>query len=260
MAVFCPQCGTQAPDGARFCGGCGATMPAPPPPPARTFCPQCGTELPPGAAFCANCGTPLGGAAAGGVARSAAFAAMAPPAALPLGAGALAVPPVPGLAAAGTSAPAYAGFWRRVGAALVDGILLSIVSGVIFAGPLAPIAAGLAGSVEDIVEDPETFLVSYMLQLLTVMSALSLLYLALVYVYFVVATGLWGRTVGKRLLGLRVVNAVGQPPGIGRALLREIVGKFLSGLLLGLGYLWVAWDERKQGWHDKIAGTTVVRG
>ena len=82
----------------------------------------------------------------------------------------------------------------------------------------------------------------------------------LVYGYFVVATGVWGRTVGKRLLGLRVVDSSGNTPGIGRALLREGIGKWLSGMVCYLGYLWVAWDPRKQGWHDKVAGTTVRRG
>ena len=70
---------------------------------------------------------------------------------------------------------------------------------------------------------------------------------------------MWGRTLGKRLLGLRVVNEAGNAPGIGRVILREIIGRFISGLVFGLGYLWVAWDGRKQGWHDKIGGTTVQR-
>ena len=81
----------------------------------------------------------------------------------------------------------------------------------------------------------------------------------LMYAYLVVGTGIWGRTVGKRLLGLRVVNAAGRPPGIGRALLREVIGKWLSGTVFYLGYLSVAGDPCKQGWHDKIAGTTVQR-
>ena len=41
--------------------------------------------------------------------------------------------------------------------------------------------------------------------------------------------------------------------------MREVVGKFISGLVLNLGYLWVIWDGQKQGWHDKIADTYVVR-
>lgn len=66
-----------------------------------------------------------------------------------------------------------------------------------------------------------------------------------------------GATLGKKLFGIKVV--AGTPKiGYGTALLREIVGKFLSSLVFGLGYLWVIWDPEKQGWHDKVASTHVV--
>ena len=66
-------------------------------------------------------------------------------------------------------------------------------------------------------------------------------------------------TPGKLVLGLRVVDAeTGGVPAIGRLVLRY-VGYLVSALPLGLGYLWVLWDGRKQGWHDKMAGTLVVR-
>jgi uncharacterized RDD family membrane protein YckC len=42
-------------------------------------------------------------------------------------------------------------------------------------------------------------------------------------------------------------------------LLREIVGKWVSGLLIGLGYFWAIWDKDGQAWHDKIAGTVVIK-
>ena len=43
------------------------------------------------------------------------------------------------------------------------------------------------------------------------------------------------------------------------AFVREVVGKFLSGLVLCLGYLWMLWDAERQCWHDKLVGTRVVR-
>ena len=46
--------------------------------------------------------------------------------------------------------------------------------------------------------------------------------------------------------------------GIGTALLRY-VGYIVSGLAIGLGFLWIIWDDKKQGWHDKIASTKVIR-
>ena len=69
-----------------------------------------------------------------------------------------------------------------------------------------------------------------------------------------------GKTPGKMLLGLQVVDQRnGAIPGFGRMFLREIVGRFLSGLLFGLGYLSAIFDKSGQAWHDKLAGTVVVK-
>ena len=68
-----------------------------------------------------------------------------------------------------------------------------------------------------------------------------------------------GKTPGRNIVGLEIVDAAGEEMSFGRGILREIVGKFISGIFFYLGYIWVAFDERKQGWHDKIAGTYVVR-
>ena len=70
-----------------------------------------------------------------------------------------------------------------------------------------------------------------------------------------------GATPGKMVVSARIVDATdrGGPMTKGQAVLRY-AGYFVSLLPLGLGYLWVAFDRRKQGWHDKIAGTVVVRG
>lgn len=77
--------------------------------------------------------------------------------------------------------------------------------------------------------------------------------------YYVGLTGITGQTLGKRAMGLRVVGPDGDPPGIGRAFLRETIGRFLSTLACFVGYLWVLWDNEQQAWHDKIAGTHVER-
>jgi uncharacterized RDD family membrane protein YckC len=60
------------------------------------------------------------------------------------------------------------------------------------------------------------------------------------------------------LLRLKVVRRDGQNMTYGRAALREILGKFVSGITLGIGYLMVAFDAHKQGLHDKIADTCVI--
>ena len=67
-----------------------------------------------------------------------------------------------------------------------------------------------------------------------------------------------GWSPGKRVLGLRIVTAEGTPPGVMRGFARTI-GMLLSFLALGLGHLWAFRDGRRQGWHDKLAGTYVVR-
>jgi uncharacterized RDD family membrane protein YckC len=70
----------------------------------------------------------------------------------------------------------------------------------------------------------------------------------------------FGATPGKMALGQQIVDAqTGGRIGLGKALLRY-VGTIISAIPLCLGYLWIIWDGEKQGWHDKIAGTRVIRG
>lgn len=152
------------------------------------------------------------------------------------------VPPQPmHVPPSGASGP-RAGFWRRFGAAIIDGILLGIVTSIIGAifgdtafkfedGTLSFGASGIA----------------------------ALLDLAVGIAYAVYLEGSpSGQTVGKKVLGIRVVDAqTGQQIGYGRAFLRYI-GKIVSAIPCALGYLWMLWDKEKQTWHDKIATTLVV--
>jgi uncharacterized RDD family membrane protein YckC len=75
---------------------------------------------------------------------------------------------------------------------------------------------------------------------------------------FVLLAARGGQTVGKRLVGIRIVRASGEPVGFVGVLLRHCVGYSLSALFGFLGFLWVIWDSKHQGWHDKIARTIVV--
>lgn len=69
-----------------------------------------------------------------------------------------------------------------------------------------------------------------------------------------------GLTPGKKVMGLQVVqHQTGQIPGFGKMLVREVVGRFLSALFLGLGYFWAIFDKNGQAWHDKLAGTVVLK-
>lgn len=80
----------------------------------------------------------------------------------------------------------------------------------------------------------------------------------LLLLYFWVAIGNYGATLGKRFYGLRIVRTNGTKVSMGRAFVREVLGKIVSSFVLSLGYFWVIWDKDKQGWHDKIADTYVV--
>lgn len=91
------------------------------------------------------------------------------------------------------------------------------------------------------------------------MSVLSpVLSLLLNVCYFV---GFWtikGQTPGKMAMGIKIVTRDGARLLWGTALVRY-VGYWISGLPLGLGFVWAAFDARREGWHDKIAKTRVVR-
>ena len=138
-----------------------------------------------------------------------------------------AVPPAEMQAASGPSGP-RAGFWQRVGATIVDILVLAVPGIVIFL-------------VFDVT-------VAYILSLL-----ISIAY----YVYF--EGGPTGQTVGKKVLGIRVIDLrAGGPIGYGRAFVRFLVESIFSGNVLLLGYLWMLWDREKQTWQDKAASSVVV--
>ncbi len=68
-----------------------------------------------------------------------------------------------------------------------------------------------------------------------------------------------GQTLGKRLIGIRIVTVEQQRVSWKHVLLRHLVGYPLAGLFFTLGFLWLLWDPKQQGWHDKIAQTLVVK-
>jgi uncharacterized RDD family membrane protein YckC len=85
-----------------------------------------------------------------------------------------------------------------------------------------------------------------------------LLTLLLFVLNFVVLAGRNGQTAGMRILGIRIVRVDGSPFTMKDALIRHLLGYPLSTVLFFLGFLWLLWDPRQQGWHDKIARTLVV--
>lgn len=77
--------------------------------------------------------------------------------------------------------------------------------------------------------------------------------------YWVFYQATTGQTLGKKVMGIQVLTLSGQRPSYMTFILREILGKFISTLILFIGYLFPLWDAKKQALHDKIASTIVVK-
>ena len=139
----------------------------------------------------------------------------------------------------------YAGFWRRLAALLVDSLLFVALGGLLLWATL-----GATGGLESATEE-EGAAIGLVLQLV---SAVALwLYDALM------ESSSKQATLGKMALGLRVTDLEGNRIGFGKATGRHF-GKYISYFILGIGFLMVAWTRQKQGLHDQMAGTLVLKG
>ena len=136
-----------------------------------------------------------------------------------------------------------AGFWIRVVASILDSFLLGAVQFAL--SLLIGLIIGMLGIAAE--GDPAVDTVLWMFG-----ASLSICYA----VFF---TGYCGQTPGKMALRIKVIRTDGSQISYGRAALREVLGKFISGILLGIGYLMVIFDSQKQGLHDKIADTYVIK-
>lgn len=138
----------------------------------------------------------------------------------------------------------YAGFFSRLAAFLIDSILVGAGLLVVkFPVWLLKLSVG------------DTFLFQPVLFSFTIFD---ILYYLLTVTYFVLTTYLCGATLGKYLMKLKVVDAEGQKLSFVSVLLRETVGRYLSALIIYIGYIMAGVDSRKQGLHDKIADTCVI--
>ncbi len=173
------------------------------------------------------------------------YGAMPPP-----GYGAM---PPPGYGPQGMG-PRFAGFWIRFVAVFIDGIITGIVAGGIGFSLLKaanivcysqdPITGQLSNCTTD---NPSLVVLAFVI------------WIGLPFMYMWIMWGLGG-TIGQRALGMRVVDATtGQKIGIVRGFVR-LLGYIIASIPFALGLMWAGWDPRKQGWHDKIASTVVLRG
>jgi uncharacterized RDD family membrane protein YckC len=132
-----------------------------------------------------------------------------------------------------------AGFGLRYGAWMFD-FLITLIAIMFFTFILTAVSRqSVVGSNRDVI----------------IVAALTLL----LFVFnFVVLAGSNGQSAGMRILGIYIVRVDGRPFTIKDAAMRHLVGYPLSTLAFFLGFLWMLWDPRQQGWHDKLAGTVVV--
>ena len=155
--------------------------------------------------------------------------------------------------------PTYAGFWIRLVARLVDGLILGIPFGIVIglflvaSGDFANASSSSGSSSQGsqnaaaAVVFGGTFLLLYLLALVVQIG------------YWIYFWGSSGATLGMRLLHLRVVDAkTGGPIGYARATVRFLMS-IVNTWACYIGWIWVAFDPRKQGWHDKVADSVVLR-
>ncbi len=133
----------------------------------------------------------------------------------------------------------YVGFWPRVGASIIDTILMLVI--------VAPLLTWIYGAeywvTERYIAGPADVLLNWVLPAIAVI---------LFWIYR-------QATPGKMVIHARIVDAkTGGKPSTGQ-LIGRYLGYYVSTIPLLLGIIWVAFDAKKQGWHDKLAGTLVVR-
>jgi uncharacterized RDD family membrane protein YckC len=142
--------------------------------------------------------------------------------------------------------PRYAGFWLRLVAYLIDLVITSAVT--------CPVSL-ILGTVGVLADNGRSGSATLGARALSYAISITVNWL-----YFSLCeSSTWQATVGKKVLGLRVTDEYGNRVGFARATGRYF-GKIISSLICLVGFIMVAFTERKQGLHDMLAGTLVLEG
>ncbi|MEV3860439.1 RDD family protein [Streptomyces sp. NPDC050095] len=162
--------------------------------------------------------------------------------------------------------PPLASMGRRFAARLIDGVVISVVYGIVMGPKLVDLVRAMVDCDPDASDSVFNACVDHaQSDFYSGFWPLMLILWVVVALYETLMIGFVGATLGKLALGLRALKAeTGEKPGIGGGFLRWViptVGTFACGIGTWVVYLSPLWDKsgRKQGWHDKVAGTVVVQ-
>lgn len=216
LPTVCSNCGSANQADSRYCHACGSGLsggaPSAPPMPRTVSCPRCRADNEPGATFCYACGLPLD-ESRGRQTRTASPILAGQP----------------------------AGFWIRVAAAIIDGLILTAVEFL-----LIIIAPGI--SLDIYLSAEGIWGTGTWIDFVTLLIAIA---------YYTIGVSVWATTIGKRAVGIYVLRPDGSRLGPGRAFARYWA-PILSALILFAGFLMVAFREDKRALHDLICDTVVV--
>ena len=145
------------------------------------------------------------------------------------------------------------GFWKRAVAITIDLVFLDVSTKI----SLLPLkrSIDLGDMIPADLFSMDTFQAKVFLLYVVLYLFAGLILSSVYFTYFHSATG---QSIGKGLLKIKAIQTSGEPLNFKIAFIRW-GGYFISGLAMYLGFLWVLFDKNKQGWHDKIAGTYVVK-
>lgn len=140
----------------------------------------------------------------------------------------------------------YAGFWMRLGAYIIDGIILNAINYIIYFVP-GFIYFAITGKLGSDEIAP------------TALAVVVFLLCLIVCIAYPVCFWQWrGQTPGKMALGIKIIRTDGSDLTWGSAFVR-FLGYIVSTIIIYIGFIWIAFDNRKQGIHDKIADTYVIK-
>jgi uncharacterized RDD family membrane protein YckC len=203
------------------------------------YCSKCGGALASGVAFCGTCGQATYVAAA------------------PVGGLMVANPVAIGAPAYAYAQVAYAGFWLRFVAYLIDALVLSVC----FVAILIPLIflTGLGTALEKIHPREDPGEIGALLGVTAIFAVIGIAIVGTWVYHAYMESSDWQATVGKRALNLKVTDLEGRPVSFGRASGRHFA-KIISGLIpLGIGYIIAGFTDKKQAIHDMVASCLVLR-